>query len=147
MRLIFKSKVDWFYKIVLIIIPIIISVGAYFMMLDPTVGQNELFFFIGVFLLIYTLLLLLFFKTDYRIENNKLFCRSGFFKKSFEVSSIRKIEKGVSLYVGWKLGLAFRGLVIYYNKFDELYITPENESEFIETLKNLNPEIQVVIRK
>lgn len=146
MLTIFKSKVDWFFKIVLIVIPIIISVGAYFMSLDPSVGKAELFSFIGIFLIIYCLLLLLLIKTDYVISNEKLFCRSGFFKKDFEISSIRKIEKSVSLYVGWKLGLALRGIVIHYNKFDELYISPENENEFIETLLKVNPDIQVIKR-
>lgn len=147
MEKIFKSRVDWFFKGVMIFLPVIMLSGAYFMSIDPKVKTHELFTFIGVFALIYSLILLLAFLTDYKIKNRVLYCRSGIFKKELEISSIRKIEKSAKLYVGWKLGLALKGIVIHYNKFDDLYISPLDEKEFINTLLEINPEIQIIEKK
>jgi hypothetical protein len=54
------------------------------------------------------------------------------FKKRIAYSSLRSIEPANGFYAGWKMSTAWKCLVIHYNKYDELLISPENETLFIE---------------
>jgi hypothetical protein len=91
------------------------------------------------FSLILILLILLFYfilKTTYFVfEEYQLVCRSLFFKRSITYSSIRKIAKHKGLYAGLKFSTAWNGLVVHYNKYDELLISPEREEEFIKEIE------------
>lgn len=71
------------------------------------------------------------------------FYRSGFFKGSIPISQIRKITPSENFwYVGIKIALgAKNGLIIHYNKFDEIFIAPEDRKEFISQLLKVNPSI------
>ncbi|MFM7661116.1 MAG: PH domain-containing protein [Bacteroidota bacterium] len=81
------------------------------------------------------LLFISIFKTTYfRLDEDVLFCKSLIFTKKIFYSSIRKVEKQKGIYAGLKFSTAWRGLVIHYNKFDELLISPEDEEIFIEKL-------------
>jgi hypothetical protein len=66
------------------------------------------------------------------------------FHKSLPYSSIRKIEVGTKLYGGLKFSTSLHGLVIHYNKFDDLFISPENAELFMEKLVALNPAITII---
>ncbi len=68
-------------------------------------------------------------------EEYQLVCRSLFFKRSITYSSIRKIAKHKGLYAGLKFSTAWNGLVVHYNKYDELLISPEREEEFIKEIE------------
>jgi hypothetical protein len=37
-----------------------------------------------------------------------------------------------------------KGLVVYYNRYDEIYISPKKEAIFLEELLKINPKIEVV---
>ncbi|MFM7682429.1 MAG: PH domain-containing protein [Bacteroidota bacterium] len=92
--------------------------------------------FSGV-LLFLALLFYLIFKTTYFVfEENQLVCRSLFFKRIIPYSTIRKVEKQKGLYAGLKMSTAWKGLVLHYNKYDELLISPEREEEFILELES-----------
>lgn len=41
--------------------------------------------------------------------------------------------------MGWlKTGFGKKGLIIYYNNYDEIYISPEREDEFLKELMKWN---------
>jgi hypothetical protein len=83
------------------------------------------------------LLFFLIFKTTYFVfEECQLVCRSLFFKRSISYSDIGKIEKQKGIYAGFKMSTAWKGLVLHYNKYDELLVSPEREDEFIQEIKN-----------
>ena len=90
---------------------------------------------IWVFSIVLILLAFLFisiYKTTYfRLEEDYLFCRSLVFTKRIPYFSIRKVEKQKGIYAGIKFSTAWKGLVVHYNKYDELLISPENEEIFI----------------
>ncbi|HEX8574902.1 MAG TPA: PH domain-containing protein [Flavobacterium sp.] len=83
--------------------------------------------------------------TRYVINGNFLYCYSGLFRSKIDINTIRKIEvnnhfmKSSAL----KLGLSHKGLIIYYNKFDDVFITPKDNEVFIETLLQMNPMIAI----
>ncbi|WP_457610031.1 PH domain-containing protein [Lutibacter sp.] len=85
----------------------------------------------------------IYFDTFYKIENNKLIYRSGFLRGKIEIKSIKQIIKGKTMWIGTKPALARRGLIIKFNKYDEIYIAPENNNEMIADLLKVNSEIKI----
>lgn len=81
--------------------------------------------------------------THYTFEADTLYCRSLIFKRRIPYTSIRKIEQHTSLYAGLKISTSFRGIVIHYNKYDELFISPEDDDRFVDLLKARNSEIVI----
>lgn len=90
------------------------------------------------------LMLWVYFDTFYKIENNELIYRSGFIRGRIDIRKITKVFKGKTNWVGLKPALATNGLIIRYNKFDEIYISPENNDELIAGLVAVNREISVI---
>lgn len=82
--------------------------------------------------------------TSYKIENGKLIYRSGFLRGKIEIQKIREIIKGKTMWSGRKPALAKKGLIIKFNKYDEIYIAPENNKEMISDLLKVNSEINIV---
>jgi hypothetical protein len=62
----------------------------------------------------------------------------------FSVSSIQKIAVNKTLWVGTRPATARNGVIIYYNKYDEIYFSPSDNEAFIKALLEINPEIEVV---
>lgn len=89
------------------------------------------------------LILWIYFDTSYKIENNTLIYRSGFLRGNIEITTIKEILKGKTLWIGTKPALARNGLVIKFNKYDEIYIAPENNSQIIADLLKINSEIKI----
>ena len=83
--------------------------------------------------------------TRYVINSNFLYCYNGLFRCKIDINTIRKIEvnnhfmKSSAL----KLGLSHKGLIIYYNKFDDVFIAPKDKQLFIKTLLQMNPTIVI----
>jgi len=70
--------------------------------------------------------------TRFELTDEMLICRTLFYKKEIPLKTIRNVEKNNGFYAGLKFSTSFSGLVVSYNKFDEVFITPENEQQFIE---------------
>jgi hypothetical protein len=83
------------------------------------------------------------FHTYYKIQDDKLIYRSGYIHGEIEVKSIKEIIKGKTRWVGLKPALATGGLIIKYNRFDDIYLAPKNNEELIEDLLKLNGNIVV----
>ena len=85
----------------------------------------------------------IYFDTLYKIEKNELIYRSGFLRGKIEIPNIKEILKGKTMWSGIKPALAKNGLIIKFNKYDEIYIAPENNDELISDLIKLNSEIKI----
>lgn len=138
----FNSKLDKHFKIIFFIL-IVIGLGA-------STIRNLLFkdvFSITPFIISVVSLGFIYYSSKtiyYIIEGNELICKSLFLKRKIEISCIRKIEKSNSLGSIYKIASAFHGLTIHYNKFDDVFISPENYLEFCKFLKEQNPYIQFI---
>ena len=88
-------------------------------------------------------ILWIYFDTYYKIKNEQLIYRSGFLRGKIDIKDIKAIIKGKTLYSGTKPAFAKNGLIIKYNKFDEIYIAPQSNDEMIEDLLKLNPAINI----
>jgi hypothetical protein len=134
----FKTKVDWFYKSIILFLIAVFIVG------EVSIYQNkntfEVIIFGLIFLLIISFLISAIFTTHFTFESDYLLCKYSFWKHKIPFATIKKIERQESvLYGGWKMSTAIKGLIITYNSYDELLISPENEDEFI---IKLNSKIQ-----
>ena len=85
----------------------------------------------------------IYFDTFYKIEKKELIYRSGFLRGKIEILNIKEILKGKTMWSGIKPALARNGLIIKFNKYDEIYISPENNDELISDLIKLNSEIKI----
>lgn len=81
--------------------------------------------------------------TAYQIEGEYLLYRSGFIKGKIQISTIREIQEGKTLWTGVKPALSTGGIIIKYGKFNEIYLAPESNSELIHDLLDINPRISV----
>ena len=99
--------------------------------------------FIGFFLLLLNFLISMWLKTYYRISNDKLYYRNGLIGGSLEIKKIRKLKVNQTHWVGFKPALATRGIIIIYNKYDEIYVSPRQRDEFIQSLLAINPQINL----
>lgn len=83
--------------------------------------------------------------TNYTLEDDTLFWKSGPFYGKIKVGSITKIthHKGIIVPTIWKPALSHIGLIITYNKYDDIYISPKNCTEFLEQLIRINPNITI----
>jgi len=92
----------------------------------------------------FILILWIYFDTYYKIENDKLFYRSGFLRGKIEIPTIKEIIKGKTMWSGIKPALAQKGLIIKYNRYDKIYIAPESHDEIITDLLKINSNINIV---
>lgn len=90
------------------------------------------------------LVLWIYFDTHYKIENNELIYRSGFLKGKIEISTIKEIQKGKTMWSGLKPALARNGLIIKFNKYDAIYIAPQDNEELIADLLSFNAKIKII---
>jgi hypothetical protein len=92
-----------------------------------------------------TLMMIAFYThTYYRIEGNELRWRSSILFGKFSVSNIHKVAVNQTLWVGTRPATARNGVIIYYNKYDEIYFSPSDNEAFVDALLEINPEIEVV---
>lgn len=135
----FNSKKDYSFLVIFLFVFLLYALISFF---SITVEKD--FTVLIPFSIVLMLLAILFYsliKTTYFIlDKEKLICKSLIFKKTIPYSSIRKVEKQQGFYAGIKFSTAWKGLIVCYNKYDELLISPENEELFIQELTNrINP--------
>lgn len=81
--------------------------------------------------------------TYYILTEKELKFKSGFLKGSIKTESIKELEVNKTMWVGIKPATAQRGIIVKYNKFDQVYISPKDNEEFVKELLKIKPEIKV----
>ncbi|MCW2262306.1 MULTISPECIES: PH domain-containing protein [Sphingobacterium] len=92
-------------------------------------------------LLIATLLLP---RPRYTIDTPYFSYRTCIFRGKIAIDKIHKIEIGKTLWVGFKPAAARKGLIIHYNKYEEIYISPDGNDNFVNELLQYNPAIKII---
>lgn len=132
---IYKSKIDWWLGL-LLIYPIYLSVAS-LIKGQWLYGLAGLAFVIGVVLFVSK-------TTRYIIKENQLIVKSMWIvNNTIDISKIRKIEKSNSILSSPALSLD--RIALYYNKYDEVYISPKEKQDFLNNLLEINPNIEVKI--
>jgi hypothetical protein len=104
----------------------------------PAITGNPLS---SVIILPFAIFLLWFwFKTDYRIIENKIKIRYGPIRQTVPIEDIRSIRK-IKSRISAAPALSSDRIQIDYSKYDMVRISPENEQKFIKMLLDINPDI------
>lgn len=140
----FKSRKDWFFKMIIwsfvLLFLITSGVQLYFS------GTYKLEFLITdlPLLAVSGFLLYLYFGTSYELTTLELKYKSGPIHGRILISDIREIIIGQTLWTGLRPATARHGLIIKYQKYEEIYITPLTNEKFIDAILKLKPEIKIV---
>lgn len=138
MRKVYKSKVSKWYLWFCIGMTIAF-IGSIYLCYQTTwiLLIDVVFMGIGL-LMIYDMLL----HTDYTITGNRLLIRCGFlFRMNLPISRISEITDKSTILSSPALSAKRIGL--RYGKKNWVFVSPENQEEFISALSSINPEIQV----
>jgi len=139
----FKSRKDSFFTV------ITLGLSLFFIgmaMLGIVNGRMaDLYYWpVLVIFAVVALLLSLFFGTAYQLTPTMFYYKSGPFKGRIELTRIRKIEKGKTMYVGLKAATARKGLIISYDKYETLYISPDSNDSFLEELRKYHTAFELI---
>ena len=86
--------------------------------------------------------------TSYWILEEQFHYKSLFLKGSVDIKSIRKIEMNASCWSSNKPATSNKkGMMIYYHKFEEVFVSPADNEELLQHLLTVNPGIEVVYSK
>jgi len=128
MKRTFKSKVDSWYYLLLIIIPITVLVPVFF---APT--ETDRLAGIVVGLLATALPVWLLYSTVYEVDEETLKIRSGPFRWTIQLVEIRKVEPSRSLLSSPALSLD--RLRIEYGSHRSVLVSPKEKEAFIEAVR------------
>jgi len=138
----FKSTKDVLFQALILgivggCISLIVSVGL------ATGLDKSSYVTISLLLLVCAFLLWSYYGTYYELTQKQIKYNCGPIKGKIEIKEIREVIKGKTLWVGLKPATARKGLIIKYGKFDEIYISPQTNDEFINRLLKLNDAIKI----
>ncbi len=142
-RMKFDSKKDLLFCTVILGINAFLIGIAIFAILMGDVGKDGYWAMILIFAVV-VLLFWLFFGTDYELsKEHGLKYRSGPFRGKIAVDRITEIVKGKTLWVGFRPATARKGLIVKYDRYNEIYISPKTNETFIEKILELNGKIKI----
>lgn len=135
----FKSRKDNFFKLVFAIsFLLMVAIIAFNFKLD-----KESIIASIIILLTIVFLGWIYFGTNYQLQNHYLKYKCGPIRGKIAINTINEIEKNKTLWAGFRPATATKGLIIRYNKFDEIYITPESNDSFIDEILKINSAIVI----
>ncbi len=85
----------------------------------------------------------IYFDTSYELTQTKLKYKCGFLKGSVVLEKINEIIVGKTLWAGIKPATAKNGLIIKYDKYNEIYISPDTNNLFIEKILEIKKTIKI----
>lgn len=140
----FRSRKDIWHKIIFYGFSMLFVISIVFIWLENEESLSVKILLTIFLLLVSGLLLCISFQTLYQLDQQYLHYQSGPLKGKISIESIREIHVNKTLFVGFvKPATSFNGLIIHYNRFDEIYITPESNEEFVAKILELNPAITI----
>lgn len=130
---VFKSKIGWWYHLLIIVLAVVCVVSV--------LHQNVAAI---VFSLVSSALVLhVFFNTYYVVTaDGMLLLRCGFFpKKQIPIADITALQPTILPVFSYSLSLD--RIIIWKGEQMWMLISPQNEKEFVRLLKKFNPDIEI----
>ena len=138
----FSSRKSVFFRILILGCVGLLTIFPVLGVSSGWIGQRD-FWILIPFSVMITFLLWLYLGTNYQLTAAELIYRSGPFRGKIRIEEIREIVTGKTLYAGFKPATSEKGLIIKYNKYDEIYISPDSNETFIAEILKRNPEILI----
>jgi hypothetical protein len=139
----FTSRKDTLFSVVFGSV-CLLMLGVVVLAFVDNLSLTGLLVVVGTSVLVIGLMLWIYLATYYEINNDILHYRSGPLKGNIAISEINTIIRGKTLWVGIKPATARKGLIINYERFNEIYISPEREALFLKMLLAQNPSIKII---
>ncbi len=139
----FRSKKDLAFSLTILGINSLLIGLMAVGIINEELETNEYWILILI-LAVIGLLFWVYFGTYYELSKEKgLIYKSGPISGRIELERITEIVKGKTLWTGFKLATSRKGLILKYDKYDEIYISPESNEVFIEKILELNGNIKI----
>ena len=143
MKVFFSSK-NYFTSALMWVIAIGLLIVVFIK--KPDAQEPSIYIFYAIMITIILALIWILLDTKYILKENKIFYNSGPFRGTIDIKNIRKIQhhSGIIVPVTFKPALNTKGLIIHYNSFDDIYISPKQEDLFLKELLKVNPNIEII---
>ncbi|MCL6217871.1 PH domain-containing protein [Zunongwangia pacifica] len=139
----FKSRKDVLFLVVIFGFTAI-ACGIFIYQFLSENSRNQNFIFGDVLLiLIAGLLLWLNFGTAYELTPHYFKYRGGPLRGEIPLEKITEIVVGKSLWLGLRPATARKGLILKYDIYNEIYISPLTNESFIKKILELDSQIKV----
>lgn len=111
----------------------------------PNTLEGSMFIPIIIVIASAILILWILLNTKYVIDHSYLYYYSGPIRGKIDIFNIHTIEIQKKWWVSATLkpALGTKGLIIKYNTYDDIYVSPRDKQKFIESLLELNPMIEI----
>lgn len=67
-------------------------------------------------------------------RRNPLHYRSGPFRGKITIDAIRDVQRNTTMWSGFRPATHGKGIIVKYNKYDEIYFSPDSNESFIQAL-------------
>lgn len=138
----FKSRKDVFFTVVVYALLLFMLITTSISVSDKNRSTETIVTGL-VTLLTCIFILWLFHGTYYVISKKTLYYYSGPFRGKVPIEKITSIRKGKTMWVGLKPATAKNGLIIKYEKYNDIYISPLTNELFIKEILKVNPSISI----
>ncbi|MBJ6368107.1 PH domain-containing protein [Snuella sedimenti] len=138
----FKSKKDPLLTTLILGLNLFL-IGVAFSRLTLNHIKKTDYWGITLILAVVALLFWIQFGTYYKLSKNELTYRSGPISGKIHTDRIKEIIKGKTLWVGLKPATSRKGLIIKYDTYNEIYISPKTNELFIEKTLEINSNIKI----
>ncbi len=102
---------------------------------------------LSISLVVAGLILWVYFQTNYSLsKEDGMTYKCGPLSGKIELNRIREIVKGKTLWVGFKPATSRKGLIVKYDKYEEIYISPESNESFIQKILELDSTIKIELK-
>ncbi|MFA5619037.1 MAG: PH domain-containing protein [Weeksellaceae bacterium] len=139
----FHSRVDALNTFVLLGTVLFLIGLCVFSWIDQPGSLTELIWISFMLLVISGFLLWIYLGTSYEITEDELKYKSGPLSGKIKIESIREIDMNKTMWVGIKPATALRGLIVKFNRFDDIYISPKDNEIFVAEILKRNPKIKI----
>ena len=138
----FRSKKDILFKSIVLGSNAILALITILLTLNGPFGLMNL----GLLILIVGVIVFwiwTYFGTEYELTEIDFIIRSGPIKRKIKVDRIKEIVKGRTLWIGNWPATAKKGLIIKYDNYNLVNISPETTEKFIAKILDINSGIKV----
>jgi len=81
--------------------------------------------------------------THYELNKDGFIYRCGPINGKISPDRIKEIVKGKTLWMGFRPATARKGLIVKYDQYGEIYISPKTNEAFITQLLEINGNIKI----
>ena len=138
----FASQKDLPFTAVLVGVPIFLFVITTIGIIKGDMEPDE-YWVIPLVLIISGFLFWFYFGTSYILTNKDLIYKSGPIHRKISISRIKEVVMGRTLWLGFRPATSRNGLIIKYDEFNEIYISPKTNESFIEKLLELKGDVAI----